>query len=61
MLAALEANVSDFKTDLGIGGSKKAPPKKRKMVGHDNNDDRGFQSAGISQQMEMMLILKVRN
>merc|ERR1712130_739523 len=45
MLAALMADFSDFKKESGIGVAKKAPPKKRKRVEYDSDDEGGFRSS----------------
>ena len=45
MLAALMADVSDFKKDTGLAVAKRAPPKKRKRVDYDSDDEGGFRSS----------------
>merc|ERR1712088_418504 len=42
MLQALMADFDSFKKDSGIGPAKKAPPKKRKRVEYDSDDEGGF-------------------
>ena len=42
MLQALMADFDSFKKDSGIGAAKKAPPKKRKRVDYDSDDEGGF-------------------
>merc|ERR1712083_850060 len=44
MLAALMSDFSEFKKESGIGVAKKAPPKKRKRVEYDSDDEGGFRS-----------------
>merc|ERR1719312_219058 len=39
------ADFSDFKKESGIGVAKKAPPKKRKRVEYDSDDEGGFRSS----------------
>merc|ERR1712012_1123329 len=41
MLQALMADFDSFKKDSGIGAAKKAPPKKRKRVDYDSDDEGG--------------------
>ena len=45
MLAALMADFSDFKKDTGLAVAKRAPPKKRKRVDYDSDDEGGFRSS----------------
>ena len=45
LLAALQADFADFKKDSGIGVAKKVPPKKRKRVEYDSDDEGGFRSS----------------
>ena len=41
MLQALMADFDSFKKDSGIGAAKKAPPKKRRRVEYDSDDEGG--------------------
>merc|ERR1712203_258181 len=45
MLKALMADFSDFKKDTGLAVAKRAPPKKRKRVDYDSDDEGGFRSS----------------
>merc|ERR1712088_154947 len=47
MLQALMADFDSFKKDSGIGAAKKAPPKKRKRVEYDSDDEGGFRGSKV--------------
>merc|ERR1719412_2485882 len=47
MLQALMADFDNFKKDSGIGAAKKAPPKKRKRVDYDSDDEGGFRGGKV--------------
>merc|ERR1719370_2487260 len=47
MLQALMADFDSFKKDSGIGAAKKAPPKKRKRVEYDSDDEGGFRGRKV--------------
>merc|ERR1719370_2732050 len=47
MLQALMADFDSFKKDSGIGAVKKAPPKKRKRVEYDSDDEGGFRGSKV--------------
>merc|ERR1712012_1432030 len=47
MLQALMADFDSFKKDSGIGAAKKAPPKKRKRVDYDSDDEGGFRGGKV--------------
>merc|ERR1712107_39267 len=47
MLQALMADLDNFKKDSGIGAAKKAPPKKRKRVENDSDDEGGFRGSKV--------------
>merc|ERR1719422_2802539 len=47
MLQALMADFDSFKKDSGIGAAKKAPPKKRKRVEYDSDDEGGFRGGKV--------------
>merc|ERR1711963_873973 len=47
MLQALMADFDSFKKDSGIGAAKKAPPKKRKRVEHNSDDEGGFRGGKV--------------
>ena len=47
MLQALMADFDSFKKDSGIGAAKKAPPKKRRRVEYDNDNEGGFRGGKV--------------
>merc|ERR1719278_2038637 len=47
MLQALMADFDSFKKDSGIGAAKKAPPKKRKRVEYDSDDEGGSRGSKV--------------
>merc|ERR1719245_2142056 len=47
MLQALMADFDNFKKDSGIGAAKKAPPKKRKRVDYDSDDEGGCRGGKV--------------
>ena len=47
MRQALMADFDSFKKDSGIGAAKKAPPKKRRRVEYDGDDEGGFRGGKV--------------
>ena len=47
MLQDLMADFDSFKKDSGIGADKKAPPKRRKTVEYDNDNEGGFRGGKV--------------
>ena len=47
MLQDLMADFDSLKKDSGIGAAKKAPPKKRKRVEYDSDDEGGFRGGKV--------------
>ena len=47
MLQDLMADFDSFKKDSGIGAAKKAPPKKRRRVEYDSDDEGGFRGGKV--------------
>ena len=47
MLQALMADFDSFKKDSGIGAAKKAPPKKRRRVEYDSDNEGGFRGGKV--------------
>ena len=47
MLQESIADFDSFKKDSGIGAAKKAPPKKRKRVEYDSDDEGGFRGGKV--------------